>query len=422
MTPRNGGAPENVIQNGAMLDYAGAYGQGYNSLRTSGNVELPYQDGWNVDPGRTGNPLVFGAEDEGSITKTTMREDLFPGDSGRPTTGATAILTVVAQTPPTGAFRPALCAPTKISHWVEDDMNLDMLPSHALAAGNPPPATRVRDLRYKQQVEHTGDPAGERIRSILNSPFRSYNAQGACRTIAEATTLLTMAISPEHKRDLAVAICQIGIDVFERAKLGGQWGTTQRGTGGVAQTGNKMALLVAGVLFDNQEMLAYGSGSRSPDKLFGEDVQIAYLSHASATGTPYNGGWGYKPEDEGMPEWMGNHKYWPGSGGRVNTAHIEGYRAINSNWHCQAAMAYHLWPALKAVHGNQAFFDYCDRMMERNRYIDGGEYQWMRGTKKGWPSTDGIVQSARPTAWAISCWDTYRTAPGMDPIWDWPAP
>lgn len=87
------------------------------------------------------------------------------------------------------------------------------------------------------------------------------------------------------------------------------------------------------------------------------------------------------------------------------------YRAINTAWQPQTAMAYYLLPStIRDHHGNQAFFDYCDRIMERTSYADGGPDKWARSLPSG--------QNA-PSYWAKNVWDTYRTAAGMPPVWNW---
>ncbi len=399
------GLAENIIRNGIMVDYglgagsSGPWKQGYTSLRVSGNAPLPYDDSINI---RT--PINFTTGQEGSVTMATLRDDVVPYDPGRPMTDATAILTVVAQEPPAGAFRPACCAPSKISHWVEDDLDLSILSNRAIPNGAPNVASLLNSVRFKQQIEQSINPAGERIRSRKNNPAGSYPGPDVCRPIAEVVTLMSMNIDSTLKRHFAVSITQIAIDVLERVKQGGDFGRTQSGTGGVAQTGSKMALLVGGLLLNDAEMLEWGNWAEH--EIFGEDVQMTYVDAPILAANSR-----YTSVDLGMPEWLPNRYIDPNSDKSFRDINGTAYRATNTNWQIQAAMAYYLLPpAILDHHGNQAFFDYCDRIMERDAYADGGPNKWARGLTESYN---------RPTSWAKNVWDTYRTASGMPAVWNW---
>ncbi len=399
------GLSESFIRNGIMIDYGkdapwpGPSVQGYHSMRTSGNTSMPYSDSLNI---RT--PITFGAGAEGSVTMATVRDDVAPGDDGRPVTDATVILTVVAQEPPAGAFRPACCAPSKISHWVEDDLDLSGLSNRAIPSGAPNVASMLNQVRFKQQVEQSSNPAGERIRSRKNHPAGSYPGPDVCRPIAEVVTLMSMNIDGTLKRHFAVSIAQMAIDILERVKQGGDYGRLQMGTGAVEQTGAKMALLVGGLLLGDDEMLEWGNWQEH--EIFGEDVQISYVDAPLLAANSR-----YFSTDLGMPEWLENRYLQPNSDKAGRSLTLSPYRAINTSWQIQAAMAYYLLPStILEHHGNQAFFDYCDRIMERDGYIEGGYNKWARSLPAG--------QNA-PTFWAKNCWDTYRTAAGMPPVWNW---
>ena len=63
----------------------------------------------------------------------------------------------------------------------------------------------------------------------------------------------------------------------------------------------------------------------------------------------------------------------------------------------------------KPAWGNDAFFDYIDRIMERTLYDGSGTDKWART----------LTRTNAPSAYHKAFWDAHRSDGGMPAIWNW---
>lgn len=421
-TPQTG-----VDKNGAMLDVGKTSlgPQGFTS-RTFTSTGLPYSEPLNV--GRD-LPLIFSAGEEGSLTTTTFKEDA--GDKGTPSVSARHILTVVnaANEPPAGAFRPAPAADSKASTHVESDMiDLSTLPSLSMP-GKPSWLQILKNLRWDQAVEYGNGSRYWRVMPESHS-YYVWKIRGVARVVSDAVLFLLSDAPNSEKRDIAVALCQHGIDLKARAEKilatgDSDWGGVNgsSGLGGVNIGHEKLALLVAGVLFNDTAMINVAADNR----MFGEDGNTQYVTQQMIDegvnvpfGVPPRPFAQYIQDDLGKPEWSVQNI--------INSPALQGNRLINATYRAEqirprvtASLAIQLWPALYNAYPaitRDPFLDYADLLMERDFYKSGASD----------PAGNNVFQYARTWGgttketkeWVINAWDAYRTANGQTAVWDFP--
>lgn len=413
-TPAGRPTQSGIVKHGAMINPGlGGHGpQGLTNVDGSG-LEVAYDAAKKIVL-----PLEFGSGAEGSLVKSifepTLKATCFPAVRGL------AVLTVVAAEPPAGAFRPAVASTSKTSLWTEGDLiDLSTLPNRALVPGGPSVQAVIEAIRHWQPSSWSeGDPS-RYLAATYNNPGGDYPVRDVGPVVCHAVMMLTMAYSLDEKRDLAVALCQIGIDVLgwlQNRTAGFDYGGAdgQSGLGGVVQRGYKIALGVAGILLDDATMRAWANSGSHP--AFGEDGMLRYIDAAdiAADQAALGGRAGridYEPGDLGMPEWTEtNHFRAATTGDRKPDAT---YRNIVAPYIAIHALASHMFPGLSAVLGQQVMLDLADRYMERNFLANSADplnvNKWLR-TLTG---TDSL------TPWELAMWNAYRTASGMPAVWNW---
>lgn len=412
-TPAGQATQTGIVKNGAMMNpsIGGHAGQGFTNVLGTDNG-VAYDAAKKITL-----PLEFTTGQEGSVIKSIFKEDL-PG-TGHPSVKALAVLTVVKTAPPAGAFRPAVSSTDKTSYWTEPDDLIDVttLPNRTIIPGGPGVSSVIGAIKNWQPSSWThGDPARS-VGAGYNNPFGAYPVRDIGPYVAAAIQMLTMAYTAGQKRDLAVCLCQMGIDVlgFLQNFTGGldYGGVAGQGAlGGVVQRGYKLALGVAGLLLDDAGMKAYANfATHQP---FGEDGMYGYVSAGmvAADQSVIGGGPGrdnYTSGELGAPEWT--------SANRLHAAYVNvgdrkedaSYRAVCSRYCVSHAMASHMFPGLSAVLNNQCALDYPDRIMERTFFNGSGTNKWARS----------LIGTNAPTTWDKAVWDAYRTESGMPAIWNW---
>ena len=360
--------------------------QGWDSYTSPSGPNMPYVAGLNADPGKTGVPLEFPAGTEGSIVKVTSKavpEATFGRD--RLTFGG--VVTVCAVEPPTNAFRPGISAPPKISHWTEDDLiDLTTLRNLTAPASMPPLDQLLAAHRWPVQSWSTANDPGWHLTPTGN--HAGYGSDFA-RSLSDAILCLSLNITATEKRNLAVALVQRGIDIFERVKGGGNFNN-----GGGGHSAKKLPLAVAAYLLNDTEMQSYLGPT--PAK-FVEDHQYRLID-ATDVAT-----YGYPAGDLGGPDW----KIDPG-GLPPDPSTGANYRNVNLRWQIGASVGLQLLGA-KTVYNNGVFFDYTDRIMERT--FNNGS-----GTNK-WATT--LTGTNSPPQFHRDMWTNFRSAAGMPAIWNW---
>lgn len=379
----------NVVHN---MDFVHGWDDRLNRGYDKVGYRTKYDPALNIDPAHTTQPLVFAAGAEASVVKFVSnpnpvnaywRDWLLYG----------GVMTVCETAPPAGAFRPGLAAPTKISHWIEDDMDLSGLRNLAIPV-SVLPQTLLSQQRWIIQSWCAGNDNGRYVAPTMNHIDYSGNL---AQEMANALLALSLDIDPDIKRNIAVALTQRGIDIYERIKAGGNF-SNDNGN----HSARKQPLAIAAHFLNDADMKDY-LGLPSDQCYFNEDTQYDPV-------TPEEIGlYGYPAEAEGAPEWK-----------IVRTGTTHGYRSSapegkyrddNLRWQVGAALGMQLIGA-RGTWNKDVFFDYVDRIMERRFFPSSGPDKWGRiGGQGGSTST-----------FFTAMWDAYRTAPGMPPVWDWPAP
>ncbi len=378
--------------NGASVNYGNGGGstgpadQGLDGYVPAAGLYITYDAADNVDPGKTGSPLAFAAGVEGTILKAVSTTTPDAAQNGRDRINFIGCMTVCAVEPPTDAFRPGVSASSKVSNWTEADLNLGNLRNLALPGSAPAATNELLKQRWPLMCWTVNNDAGRTARGVLNHEDYGPNI---VRDTATAILLMNCNIDSTVKRNLAVAVTQRGIDVYERALEGGNWDNGGGGTG----NGRKLALAFAAHMLDDAGMKAYCD--KTSHAIWTEDQQLVYVSAGDVAA------YDYEVADEGMPEWQI-------STATPSRSETTGYRQVNMNWIPGAALAMQLIGG-KTVWANDALFDYADRTMERTYFNGSGTSQWalsLSGTNS-------------PPQFHRDMWASFRSAAGMPAIWNW---
>lgn len=297
----------------------------------------------------------------------------------RPQVASAAILTVLPEKPPEGAFRPPYSGKRKDIRFRESDLDYDKLAELA-----PVPSTpswrRVERMFERPWLDHVPGWIGRYIH-----PKESMPDYGREMTdwVGQASLMLHLDVPAEKKRDLLVSFVQLGIDFYGILEDGGR-NNWQAGDG--HHSGRKWPILFAGLMLNDPEMSGIGL---DPDLLFmGEDGQTFYVEHDG--GGVYNGGHGnYDKRHVGMAEWGKKHALRPSfDNARWDADPYRTCCTANTWWGqllaCRIMGVVELW-------NHPALFDYQDRYL---KMISAGDYP-------GW------VLSWSP--FPIEMWRRYRS-------------
>ena len=374
--------------NGAVVDYGegagtgGPVNQGFDGYVPSTGIYIGYDAALNVDPGKTGSALSFAAGAEGSILKAVSTTT--PSADGRDRINFIGVMTVCAAAPPTNAFRPGVSAPSKISQWIEDDLDPAQLRNLTTPASAPSASNHLSSQRWPLQAWSPDNSGGRTIRGNLNHDNYGPDIQ---RNVATAILLCHCDIDSTVKRNLDVAVVQRGLDIAARVAEGGNW---LNGGGGVGN-GRKLALAYAAHRLQDATLISYCDESIYP--IWTEDDAIRTVSAADVAA------YDYEASDEGMSDW------WDATPTRLVT---NPYRAINTMWQPGAALAMMLTGG-KTTWAKDGLFDYVDRIMERTLYDGSGTIKW----------ATTLTGGNSPPQFHRDMWTNFRTAAGMPAVWNW---
>ncbi|MEX0884958.1 MAG: PEP-CTERM sorting domain-containing protein [Phycisphaeraceae bacterium] len=158
-------------------------------------------------------PLTVGPDS--SIVSTVSRQPL--GEPLRPALSDAAVLTVLAEAPPTGSFRPGLIGDEKVLYNVSD-IRWDRLPGLAPTASTPSEAAVVQSYTSRLQRPWLLHNTGWGHRHIMpenNSP--SYH-QNVARLLSEAAVLSVTDFG--DRTDLVTNYLQVAIDYYTMQRNG----------------------------------------------------------------------------------------------------------------------------------------------------------------------------------------------------------
>ncbi len=317
-----------------------------------------------------------------------------------------AVLTIVTSPPPVGSFRPGYGGNTKIIMGAESGIRYDRLARVAPSAGMTSLSTMTNLFK---------DVRPNHISEFLVTPLQpcSQGAEGYggnnSGSISEAVLIANCDFSAIQKRDLVIAIVQMGIDLYslQSNKLPGAGLWTPNGGHGFNA---KLPIMFAGAVLDNADLMGVGilSGAHLYDNggsagnapsdywFFAEDSQTYYVKQADVDrSNQFNSG------DIGLPEMGIRHATDPSRDVwfyGTNSENDADYRfcCTSPAW-AAGILAMHMMSLqgvnVKNLWNHPALFDYVDRWMD----LEGGTFLHYNPT------------------WVSSMWNNYRAA--YPPVW-----
>lgn len=290
-----------------------------------------------------GNPLVVAAGS--SLVSSVSNATAYT----RPALSDASVLTALASAPTAGDFRPPYCGSDKTHNWNISDINYSALASLAPVVGNPDIAVSEADFERTWIEIHT-DNNGRYYHPSSNQPnyggFMAYD-------ISDALLLLQTNISDAAKETLAIRMLQYGLDIYGAAVSGGNWSAN-----GGLNLGRKAPLLMAGLVFNDSNILAYANAATH--FIFQEDQQAFTVTEADVGKYVIPPRVTYAEEDVGLPEWGEKHASDPQ---RDNSAWAALYRNTNYSPLLGHILMAHVMTGGRAAWNNEIVFDYYDRVI-----------------------------------------------------------
>lgn len=359
---RNPGSLAAALAQG-LADNSEGSRHGIDSLnQTDGLVSATwlYDDAQNIDPGNTGLPTPL---TEGTYVKAKSRTPIN-NDPGYLLTDQ-IVFTALNEAPAAGAFRAAPAQADKAAYTY----NKSHIDYSVLQSLTPPTDASIPDLavvktrlrRYFQH--HVADGLQSRtITAVNNQP--DYG-QDISMVVNDGLLSLHLDYSEAEKEELAIYVCQYGLDVIARVEAGAIFPTL-----GGGNQHRKAAAVMTACLLRNAPEAARLLAQAQRNDCWSEDGQTFTVPETLLGVIPSTSDGRtrepYLPYMVGAPEWR------------------EGLSAnkVESNWALPAAASYRhicgsqftgaalsalLTEGGKAAWNHQEFFDYADRyfMMQR---------------------------------------------------------
>lgn len=352
--------------NGSMNTPIPGYGQGYTTQNGG------YDDSLNIE-----TQLPYTAQPGAKIISSTSRVP----DANHSYIDEMAILTVVDSVPPPDAFRPGYCDSTN-SYKRFSDINLSKIPNVYLSDNAYTPS-EYEDNFARPWVDHQRVWEGRMIHPANNMP--DYGRDMASQ-VGTAVTILASNYSLDEKKSLLIGFLQYGIDTYSIiniAKNNGYYSMWPANGG--HSSGRKLPVLIAGLLFNDVDMLSIGDfsgdyilsgsfGNPPADYYhFGEDDQTFYVTQEDVDCTnDITCTW--NPDDRaslppqrydesliGMPEWGIRHANEPNVS---DACWVAMYRQCCTGFaFISEALGADLFK-LKEAWNHDVFFDYTKRYFE----------------------------------------------------------
>jgi len=358
-----------------------------------------------------------------------------PAEVPRPSQRAGAVLTVLAEAPPAGTFRPSYAGTEKrllnVSQLKRDRLR-NLAPAEGIYADAADPAAVRRTDRYPHWSKDKNDPIstipgaadeltlywsyiyGVNIPLLVQGTARPWidhlpdwysgtflkPSINVCNYGREMCLLLSTAMValntdwtkiegippdatadiPAMKEALIINMCQIGIDWAGCADAGTYWPAN-----GGHHGGRKPAILFAGILLDDEHMKNVGQWTtRFHDNEFIKYVDEEMVEMCNSP--KWNPDWRgthvapYSKELIGMPEWTG----------AANAGWNTPYRCINDCFIQGFALALVMMEDGRKLFAHEPYFDFADRCQGRIR----------EETKH--------ISRAQAPAFVQNMWATYR--------------
>ena len=368
--------------NGSMMNPAPDGNQGYDSTLYGQFGTSHWDADLNVAMGiSSGNPLQL---QSGCSVISTISQ-MEPASNGSKSQLQTAaVLTILDQQPPDGAFRPAYSGNEKPILHREADIDWSTITTLNAPTGTPSMSATAAKFE-RVWLDHCPGWLSRFMHPVEN--MRDY-ARDFTADIGTAALLVNLDYPLSVKHDLAIRLIQLGIDNWGNVVSGCIWA----GDGGHT-SGRKFPVLFAGTLLDDVPMLGVGTshpssyvgpGHEQNRSVFGEDSQTFYVSQSSPG--VYNWGHGdYGPQHLGLAEWGISHSHAP-SRDNVSWTHDPYRRCCTANSWVGQSLALRIMN-LQGLWNHPAFFDYIDRYTSQEEVGS-----WTRA----W------------VPWHETMWNTYR--------------
>jgi len=206
----------------------------------------------------------------------SVPEVMRASDSSASPVASVSVLTVLASTPSTDAFRPSYCD-RKQTIYHAGDLHRDLLPSLAPPNPSDTPALAQYEALYRRPWIDTN-------KFLFDAPAEYMPSYGAHIAFADsyAALLLMLNFPPDQKVPLTNYLVQYGIDLYGCLQAGYGW----QAFGG-HHSGRKLPIIFAGILLNNAGLK--NVSTTYPDE-FGEDMQTLYVRQLPPAGT-YQTAW-----------------------------------------------------------------------------------------------------------------------------------
>ena len=367
------------VRNGSMIDPdASTDVQGYDQELYGPDTLQRYDPARNVAVGiDREHPCVL--KPTQSLVSVVSRS----GSSEAPILQKASVLTCVAVVPAPDAFRPAYVKGAKGIQYRAADLDFSRLQNLA-PVGDLPLIEAVAERFERLWLDHVPGWIARYMHPLDNMP--DYGRDIAS-LVGSAGLMLNLDWSEAQKRKLLIGLVQVGIDRYGALRGGCRW----QGIGGHGH-GNKLPILVAGLVLHDEAMLGIGrefasktvqEGGRGA--WFGEDGQTFYVKETS----PGVWNWGhgnYDQSNDGLPEWGFSHSDHPERDDVSWDANPYRRCCTGNAWLGEALAARMM--GLKEAWNHDAFFDYVDRYAQ----VEHAE-AWHRA----WVS------------WHTTLWSAYRS-------------
>jgi hypothetical protein len=391
-------------------------------MDASPNIDFPYVEALNLDPGRTGSTWTITGEE--TVFKSVGKAS--PGTNPRPVNDWMGYLSVVNTVPTQDSWRPApftaAKATQKAAQYTFADIEWGRLPALSPPAGTPTNYAAIIDkIRYCHFLSHLNYDHARHF--MASNQMFNYGGSNAGDIANAALWACTTQGTTEQRQTIIKYLIQIGFDVYERCKNGGVW----YGLGGLYH-GYKLPLVLAATLLQDEDMMELCNGTIQNNgafRNFAEDQQTFIVENGDVGRVLAFNNIPYVAGDVGMPEWGEQHQRQPNRDGRqwfspstfLGEIPGRGYREIVLRYQVAAAMACNIITGARAIWNWPPFFWYTDRLCNGDFYFDGVNdgYGTLPGAS---PASTKTPSSNHFTGFDVAMFNTYRSTYGGD-LWTW---
>ncbi len=291
------------------------------------------------------NPLVV------AVSSSLISSNSHPTPGNRPQIKDISILTVVAEAPAEGSFRPPYCGANKTHYWNKSDLDYSILSNLPPVAGAAAPNTTAAAFA-RPWFELGTQSIGRYFHPENHQP--EYGRDMGVK-LGDALLTLNLNYSDAQKELLYIRLVQWGIDLYGCAVSGGAW----QANGG-HNAGRKGCLVLAALALNDNNIRVYAD--KAQKFIFAEDQQTFYVAQQDVGRDLYTGDGRprvkYIQEDVGLAEWGEKHMSQPNRDGRNWDTY---YRDVVFIGQAGQTLAMHLITGAKAAWNWPPYFDYFDR-------------------------------------------------------------